>query len=395
MGVLFRAFSSPLFGNEKASDDFSQKIALFSDIDYSVMDWTPTDGYSYNFPAVQKLSRVLHQDEFKNSMLRGLTSGRGLKSFKNIAEQLAVLPALHMVALNDGQMLFVNKNHLPTKPWIQSLTVDQQDSEWSDYLKREKNWAFKPVTETVQAVLNEEGYWRHPNARSRQSEDEPNRSISYRPMTQEEIKASFKNPEELKARGEKPIVVLARYPDQSYFEVRIENTSLPADVDPVSQALADKIIESLKNKGVKAEGYAYSVQNHGPAFTPQNNDPLKYNHAYIHFGPEGIEKSSTIQNFIRNRMGSLEAFITAGDSRNDYQMLSLDSVLIPKAGKSALNYPVRLGERPVLDALTGLPRLISMPIGSLADGIIKQWEKIKQSLTGALEEPENRFRKVA
>lgn len=396
MSVSFRPVSYLTFGQKTEVKQFPQEVALFSDIDRTAIDWTQTGGYHYNFPAIQTLGSVMNRDELRRGMLRGLTTGKGLHCVRELADILAPLPSLHTVALNDGQMIFLNEKGLPTKEWIQSLTLEDQDPVWRDYLEREKGWEIRKVMDTVQTLLDTEGYKPHPDAANRQSSEEPNRTITCRPMTQDEINASFEHPEQLKALGEKPIVVVARYSDQSYLEVRIENTTLSGDIGPISQDLSNKIIGQLQAEKIKATGYAYSVYEDGPAFMV-NPDPQKYRRAFVHYGPEGIEKSSATQKFIQMHMPNLAAFMTAGDSPNDEKLLRLDSVWNPQTEKGALNYPIQLGDHPALKSLASLPRLIALRLGELAQGITEQWQKIMQARTPRNQNPEGegRFRKVA
>ena len=323
----------------------AKTVLVASDIDETFISWQ--DKYDLSkgpkSGVLEKQQAFFEQEQVKEHSELFLTTGRGLTDLKRVAHYLKPFD-LYGVGTANGQQLFMN-THIDgqdTEEWIDSLKAPQSNQDWQTI---QGGWNL------VHAVRDNEQTFK---------------TLGYHPIQVKQKTDTFFNSKDARAFNNDTVHTrIEFFPDQAYFRVSADH----------SYNLDDNVINQEAKR----------IETHlAQSLTPQTDLPIhtfiqyRPGEAFIHFGPEGINKGEQVQYVLSTYMPNAQALITAGDSPNDESMLTKQGYQ-NALDKPVAHYPTQVGEEPNLtEKLTDCspPQLERVKHGALTKGLSAQWEKI-------------------
>jgi hydroxymethylpyrimidine pyrophosphatase-like HAD family hydrolase len=315
---------------------------LASDIDDTLIKWNPgTDTCDELQLARTKKAYVNHSKQ----MTLAFITGRNLPLVQQIAPLLKGLPIKYLGTKN-GQELYINDKNQPATTWIQSLEDTKQNPAWQTRLQKDSHWYPQKIKQVILNFVAQAGFQVIP-------ETLPNRYPTYQKTL---------------PNGE---IIQLELPAETYIALKgtsstLSNTQLDAFKVVVQQAQ-----QALASAGIHSDYIRYNYTR------PDKQGNIIAYKGYS-LNPKGMSKASLLQ-YLIELQPQLKAVITAGDGKNDTELLSTPHY--QSANQAAIpNYPILSGDRPeMLALLKGTPRLIQVPVGSVQDGIKRQLEAINQT----------------
>lgn len=295
-----------------------------------------------------------------------LNTGRGLMSLKSTCELLKnKAPELFKgvrvdaLAINNGQMLFLNPKGKGLFEWIASLSPPQQDESWRAAQQALSGWDAQQVRLEMEKLFDAEGL-----------------VLAEEPGGYQAGKKIFKTilPGDAQGRA----IWVDCYPDQPGFRLRVEEpaTGILEPLEDLTvyrfgKMLQGKLAQTLRQKG-------WQLETKETAFRDAMTG--KAQRVFV-LCPKGITKASCLDYALREKAPqSIQAVITAGDDPyNDAEMLS--ATLANGAGQPLPNYPIAVGGKTgLVEIVSNNPLAVQVAENQLIKGLLAQWRRIQALL---------------
>ncbi|MBK8191030.1 MAG: HAD hydrolase family protein [Vampirovibrionales bacterium] len=236
-------------------------------------------------PEVLQVSRVVEGHPKKIAVI--VNTGRELHCVKEILPELGQMGRLNALFTSEGSQCYLNTRNLPTREWISSLTPEQADPDWEQVIRDRTKWDEALATRALRSRLNE-------LTSSQLAIGEYNQALSYRdPLSGKSY----------------PLSVLPIRQTPGFVLRSAESDASPALLQAM-QRMGKTIVESL----------AKTLREEGPhaAWSVMTNSPWAI---VCKLAPEGVNKGTILDYFLRRHTTSPQRVISAGDNLNDLPAL--------------------------------------------------------------------------
>lgn len=323
----------------------SRKAVLISlDFDDTLIRWT-----EYGKQADElafKRTRKRLKKLYPQSVIV-INTGRALPSVQSLAHFFKHIP-VDVLALNNGQELYLNKQRKRADRWIHGLKASKQHRPWKQGIVNQTNWHGNQVKKTVWKTLKEHGFKLHASFQEG--------AKVYRTTT---------------PHGEQ---VDARRDYEPAFALTTYTPTLSDRVHQLSRELAEKIKQALRYRGILAHYYPFHFRKQ-----PTKNETFFYGgHC---FTPEGVHKGAVVDYLVK-KLPHIKAVITGGDYYNDLEMLR-SPAYINGHGNQVPNYAVISGESSGLIPLVTHGQVEVAAKGDIGSALQRQFDKARQLISQA------------
>lgn len=318
------------------------KTLIAFDIDHTTIPWRPIHLHAYDKEVFTKTTQFLISPEVRKRSFFMLTTGRGAGAVSEIRHIVGQLP-LDALSLDNGKRIYRRPEETPVPTWLDSLVTLEHDSKWGDKLTRKYNWDPDGACVLLREALEKEGF----NDHSLEDPDPHGRIVFRRPCAWR--KDSY--PVWLKAFVAKDETGVA-----FKLSYRGDHDRLEGEVAPILKGITRR----------------FNDQDIDLTITPESR-PGGDNQVFVIFSPKEISKAAALSHIVHHWDLDVHSTITAGDGRNDIELLSRVSYGL------APNHPIVVGGDPVLRRAvetSGTPGAIFVEDTELPEALTQQWHRI-------------------
>ena len=360
----------------------SGSILISTDLDDCLIAWDHRQRNGpFDAPALLRATEALHRT--RDVAMLHWNTGRNLASLRNLVE-----PAVGAVSLlnrmrvdflsaNNGQTLYINREHAETGQWIQNLREADTDPHWTLEIETRTGWRLPDVVKVRAEVLASLGF-------SGKTGEEAHR---LRLPTYRDLRV-YAKPVSDGAPGEIPgnvLLCVQCFDTQPGFRLS-EWRADTGHRDTARVVQAGLSIQRVLQQALQTQFGTETTLSHKPM-----NAGDAYFEAFTLF-PDGIHKGGVIPLILSAYMRDPQAVITVGDDDyNDLDLLQPDFFAVSPS-RCVPNYPVVVGDNEtILRAVTRNPRYEQVPVGCWDEGVTRQMRKLEER---AFHERNDDFREI-